>query len=305
MRLDQALAGVLTDVSRSQIQRWIDEGRLLMSGAVPSQKSRLKGCETIDLTAEGLGASIDSRPQNIPLEILYQDTQIIVINKPAGLVVHPGAGNPDGTLVNGLLHLDPGLAQLPRAGVVHRLDKDTSGLLVVARTEAARLNLIEQLAERSVKRDYLAVVNGRMIAGGTVDAAIGRSVGDRRRMNVTDHGKTAVSHYRVEERFRAHTLLRVTLETGRTHQIRVHMAHIRHPLVGDPVYGGRQHTPKGATEALIAALRGFGRQALHATRLGLLHPSTGEYMEWEVPLPEDMQQLIEILRTDSNEQSTR
>ena len=172
MRLDQALAGVLTDVSRSQIQRWIDEGRLLIRGAVPSQRLRLKGRETIELVAE-TGAAIDSQPEQIPLQVLYQDNQIIVINKPAGLVVHPGAGNPDGTLVNGLLHLDPNLAQLPRAGVVHRLDKDTSGLLVVARTEAARLNLIEQLAERSVKRDYLAVVNGRLIAGGTVDAAIG------------------------------------------------------------------------------------------------------------------------------------
>jgi 23S rRNA pseudouridine1911/1915/1917 synthase len=305
MRLDQALAGVLTEVSRSQIQRWIDEGRLLLSGSVPSQKLRLKGCETIDLSADGINASIDNKPQRIPLEILYQDAHIIVINKPAGLVVHPGAGNPDGTLVNGLLHLDPNLSQLPRAGVVHRLDKDTSGLLVVARTEVARLNLIEQLAERSVKREYLAVVNGRLIAGGTVDAAIGRSIGDRRRMNVTDGGKSAVSHYRVEERFRAHTLLRVTLETGRTHQIRVHMAHIRHPIVGDPVYGGRQHTPKGATPELIAALRAFSRQALHATHLGLLHPATDEYMEWEVPMPEDMQQLIETLRADAKEQSAR
>ena len=302
MRLDQALAGVLTDVSRSQIQRWIDEGRLLMGGSVPSQKLRLKGGETIDLPADGIATASDSQPQKIPLDIVYQDNQIIVINKPAGLVVHPGAGNPDGTLVNGLLHLDPVLAQLPRAGVVHRLDKDTSGLLVVARTEAARLDLVEQLAERSVKRDYLAVVNGRMISGGTVDAAIGRSTGDRRRMNVAEGGKTAVSHYRVEERYRAHTLLRVTLETGRTHQIRVHMAHIRHPLIGDPVYGGRQHTPKGASPELVAAVRGFGRQALHATRLGLLHPATGEYMEWEVPLPEDMQQLIATLRADANEQ---
>jgi 23S rRNA pseudouridine1911/1915/1917 synthase len=299
-RLDQALASMLPDLSRSQVQRWIDEGRVQLGGKVPSQRLRLQGREVIELECD-VATSSESEPQPIPLDIVYQDDQILVINKPAGLVVHPGAGNPDQTLVNGLLYFDPSLAALPRAGVVHRLDKDTSGLLVVARNESARLNLIDQLSERSVHREYLALVNGRLIAGGTVDAPIGRSAGDRRRMTVTPGGKAAITHYRVEERFRAHTLLRVTLETGRTHQIRVHLAHIRHPIVGDPVYGGRAFNPKGASSALLDSLRGFHRQALHATRLGLLHPLTGEHLEWERPMPEDMLQLVEVMRQDASE----
>lgn len=299
-RLDQALASILPDQSRSQIQRWIENGQVELGGSVPSQRQRLQGREVITLQhlAE---ATIESKPQKMVLDIVYQDDAILVLNKPAGLVVHPGAGNPDQTLVNGLLYLDPALASLPRAGIVHRLDKDTSGLLVVARTEAARLKLIEQLSERTVKRDYLAIVNGRLIAGGTVDQPIARHVSDRRRMSVNPGGKPAVTHYRVEERFRSHTLLRVTLETGRTHQIRVHMTYIRHPIVGDPVYGGRAINPKGASEDLLATLRAFKRQALHATRLGLNHPVTGEYLEWERPMPDDMQHLVEMLRTDTSD----
>ncbi|MDX5151364.1 MAG: 23S rRNA pseudouridine(1911/1915/1917) synthase RluD [Acidiferrobacterales bacterium] len=299
-RLDQTLASVLPEISRSQIQRWIDEGRVQLGGKVPNQRLRLQGREVIEMQFD-TSTSTKSEPQAIPLDIVYQDDQILVINKPAGLVVHPGAGNPDLTLVNGLLHFDPSLAELPRAGVVHRLDKDTSGLLVVARNEPARLNLIDQLSKRSVHREYLALVNGRLIAGGTVNAPIGRSPGDRRRMTVTPGGKTAITHYRVGERFRSHTLLRVTLETGRTHQIRVHMAYIRHPIVGDPVYGGRAFNPKGASPELLDCLRGFHRQALHASRLGLVHPATGEQLEWERPMPEDMSHLVEMMRQDTPE----
>jgi len=297
-RFDQVLASILPEVSRSQIQRWIEEGRVHLGGKTPNKRSKLLGRERVDVECE-TAVSTHSEPQKIPLEIVYEDEHILVINKPAGLVVHPGAGNPDQTLVNGLLYLDPSLAELPRAGVVHRLDKDTSGLLVIARNEAARLNLIEQLAEHDVRREYLALVNGRMIAGGSIDEPIGRSPGDRRRMAIMVDAKPAITHYRVEERFPAHTLLRVSLETGRTHQIRVHMAHIRHPLVGDPVYGGRAYNPKGASTELLEALRSFSRQALHATRLGLDHPVTGERLEWERPMPEDMQHLLEVLRKDS------
>jgi len=303
-RLDQTLAAVLPELSRSQIQRWIDDGRVQLGGKVPSQRLRLQGREVVELQCDAV-ANTHSEPQPIPLDIVYQDEQILVINKPAGLVVHPGAGNPDQTLVNGLLYLDPSLAELPRAGVVHRLDKDTSGLLVVARNEGARLNLIDQLSERSVHREYLALVNGRLIAGGTVNAPIGRSVGDRRRMTVTPGGKAAITHYRVEERFRSHTLLRVTLETGRTHQIRVHMAHIRHPIVGDPVYGGRAFNPKGASAELLHCLREFHRQALHASRLGLVHPATGKQLEWERPMPEDMLRLVEAMRQDASTESNK
>lgn len=299
-RLDQALASILPDLSRSQIQRWIEKGQIELGGCVPSQRQRLQGREVITLQ-QLLETTTESLPQEIALDIVYQDEAILVLNKPAGLVVHPGAGNPDQTLVNGLIFLDPGLASLPRAGIVHRLDKDTSGLLVVARTEAARLNLIEQLSGRTVKRDYLAIVNGRLIAGGTVNQPIARHVSDRRRMSVNPGGKPAITHYRVEERFRSHTLLRVTLETGRTHQIRVHMTHIRHPIVGDPVYGGRAINPKGASEELLATLRAFKRQALHATRLGLEHPLTGERLEWERPMPDDMQHLVEVLRQDTSD----
>lgn len=296
-RLDQVLAGLLPDVSRSQVQRWIEQNRVRVDGLEPSQRMKLRGRETVELNPED-ESTLASQPQEMPLDIVYQDGSIIVLNKPAGLVVHPGAGNPDQTLVNGLLHLDPGLAALPRAGIVHRLDKDTSGLLVVARTEAARLNLVEQLADRTVTRDYLALVNGHLIAGGTINQPIARHPADRRRMSINPNGKPAITHYRVEKRFRTHTLLRVKLETGRTHQIRVHMAHVRHPIVGDPVYGGRAVNPKGASPELLDALRSFRRQALHATRLGLQHPESGEYMEWERPMPEDMRRLVEMIEAE-------
>ena len=303
LRLDQALARLLPQYSRARIQQWIEEERVLVEGRVPRRRDKLRGGERIEIRVSREPAG-EWQAQAIPLVIVYQDGEILVIDKPAGLVVHPGAGNPEGTLLNALLHHAPELAQLPRAGIVHRLDKETSGLLVVARTERARLDLIRQLKERSLTREYLALVQGIVIAGGTVDAPIGRHASLRTRMAVSGRGKPAVSHYRVERKFRAHTLLRVKLESGRTHQIRVHMAHLKHPLVGDPVYSGRLQLPKGASAELAAALRGFKRQALHATRLGLVHPATGKVMAWESPLPEDMRALLVVLENDTKGQGT-
>jgi 23S rRNA pseudouridine1911/1915/1917 synthase len=243
----------------------------------------------------------DAQPEAIPLTIVHEDADVLVIDKPAGLVVHPGAGNPRGTLVNALLHFDPRLAELPRAGIVHRLDKDTSGLMVVARTLRAHASLVEQLQARSVHRQYVAVVYGAMIAGGTVDAPIGRHPQDRIKQAVVGEssGRPAVTHYRVRERFRAHTLIECRLETGRTHQIRVHMAHAHHPLVGDAVYGGGLKLPKGATPQLVETLRGFRRQALHAEKLEFAHPVSGETISVSAERPPDLEQLVQALREDS------
>jgi 23S rRNA pseudouridine1911/1915/1917 synthase len=240
-----------------------------------------------------------SEPQDIPLHVLYRDDEVVVIDKPAGLVVHPGAGNPDRTLVNALLHHFPELAALPRAGVVHRLDKDTSGVLVVARSESARRCLVDALKAREVKREYLAVVRGVVIAGGTVDAGIGRHRSDRLRMSVSERGRPAVTHYRVAARYRAHTLLAVQLETGRTHQIRVHLAYIGHPIVGDPLYGGRLSIPAGARDRLATVLHGFRRQALHARRLSFAHPVSGRKMTFDSEPPPDMRELIAALADDA------
>ena len=231
--------------------------------------------------------------------MLYEDDQVLVIDKPAGLVVHPGAGNPDGTLVNALLFRDPNLAAVPRAGVVHRLDKDTSGVMVVARTLQAQTALVEQLSARDVHRQYLAVVVGALVSGGTADAPIDRHPRDRLKMAVRDDGRDAVTHYRLRERFRAHTALECRLETGRTHQIRVHMAHLKSPIIGDPLYGGALKLPKGATDTLVAELRGFKRQALHAETLEFLHPVSGEPVRASAPVPEDLQRLMSALREDS------
>ena len=298
-RLDQILSEVFADYSRSRIQQWIRAGEVRLDGTVCAlPRQRLAGGERVEIVAE-LPRAGPVEAQAIPLEIVYEDTALLVINKPPGLVVHPAAGNPDRTLQNALLHHDPALAQLPRAGIVHRLDKDTSGLMVVARTLPAHHALVAQLQARTVTREYLALVQGVLTAGGTVDANIGRHPVDRKRMAVRRNGgKPAVTHYRVAQRFRAHTLLRVRLETGRTHQIRVHMAHLRHPIVGDPVYGGRMKLPAGAGEAARAAIQGFRRQALHAERLALVHPATGEACAWQAPMPEDMQRLIETLEAD-------
>lgn len=298
-RIDKVLASLFSDYSRSRLSQWIQQGKVLLDGEVPRPKDRVNGDEQVELVVEEQAQGPECLPQDIPLAIIHEDEDLLVINKPAGLVVHPAAGHADGTLQNALLYHDEKLANVPRAGIVHRLDKDTSGLLVVAKNLIAHKSLIQQLQERSVHREYLAVVNGVLTAGGTVDEPIGRDSRDRKRMAVRDSGKEAITHYRVEQRYRAHTLVRVNLETGRTHQIRVHMAYIHHGLVGDPLYGGRLRYPKGSSEVLKQALHDFNRQALHAGRLGLMHPRSQEEVAWQVDLPEDMQKLLEVLEQDA------
>ncbi len=297
-RVDQVLADLFSEYSRSRLKQWLTDGHVLVNGAPLRPKDKVWGGECIEVTVVEAPQQEDL-PQAIALNIVYEDEAIIVIDKPAGLVVHPGSGNPDRTLLNALLHHAPELINVPRAGIVHRIDKETSGLLVVARTLESQTALVEQLQERAFERIYDAVVVGVMTAGGTVDAPIGRHPIDRKRMAVTERGKPAVTHYRVAERFRGHTHIKVRLETGRTHQIRVHMAYVHYPLVGDPVYGGRLKLPAGASEALRQTVRGFHRQALHARELGLAHPGSGEMMRWESPLPEDMRTLLAVLREDA------
>jgi 23S rRNA pseudouridine1911/1915/1917 synthase len=297
-RLDQALAALFPDYSRSRLQGWIRAGQVTVDGRVLRPRDKVDGGEQVRLAATLEDESRDV-PEDIALDLIYEDEDILVLNKPAGLVVHPGAGNPAGTLVNALLHHRPELRVLPRAGIVHRLDKDTSGVMVVAGTPTAHASLVRQLEERSVKREYEAVCVGVMTGGGTVDAPIARHPVDRVRMAVREGGREAVTHYRVVERFRGHTHVRCRLETGRTHQIRVHMAHIRYPLVGDPVYGGRLVMPPGASPALSEALRGFRRQALHAARLELVHPRHGETVHFEAPVAEDLAALLAVLRADA------
>ncbi|MFG6160682.1 23S rRNA pseudouridine(1911/1915/1917) synthase RluD [Halomonas sp. 1390] len=297
LRLDQAAAELFADFSRERLKSWIKNGALTLDGQPAKPKDKVYGGEALVLAAE---IEDDTRfePEDIPLTVVYEDEAVLVIDKPPGLVVHPAAGNPDGTLLNALLHHDPGLAAIPRAGIVHRLDKDTSGLMVVAKTLAAQTALVEQLQARSVSREYDAVVVGVMTAGGTVDAPIGRHPRDRKRQAVNASGKPAVTHYRVVERFRAHTHVRCKLETGRTHQIRVHMAHIRYPLIGDPVYGGRLKLPAGADDQLKEILREFPRQALHARKLAFVHPESGERMAFRAALPDDLLMLLDFLRED-------
>ncbi|MEW8507638.1 MAG: 23S rRNA pseudouridine(1911/1915/1917) synthase RluD [Candidatus Thiodiazotropha sp.] len=293
-RLDQVLADQFPEYSRSRLQQWIKLGLVELDGAPCKAKQRIHGGELINLRPIPQ-EEVDDEAQAIDLDILYEDEQLLVINKPPGLVMHPAAGNPDGTLLNGLLNHHHPLQRIPRAGIVHRLDKETSGLLVVAKTLQSQHALVEQLQARRVKREYLAIVQGQMIAGGTVDAPIGRHPVNRLRMAVNERGKEAITHYRIEQRYLAHTRLRVRLETGRTHQIRVHMHHIRHPLLGDPLYGGRLKIPPGISGELRSALQNFRRQALHATRLELLHPESGEAVAWMAPPPPDMCHLIDLL----------
>nr|WVJ85345.1 23S rRNA pseudouridine(1911/1915/1917) synthase RluD [Xanthomonas campestris pv. campestris] len=297
-RFDAVLAELFPEFSRSRLSEWIKSGDALLDGETARPRDTLRGGETVQVQVV-LETQTHAAPQDIPLNVLYEDDQVLVIDKPAGLVVHPGAGNPDGTLVNALLFRDPNLAAVPRAGVVHRLDKDTSGVMVVARTLQAQTALVEQLSARDVHRQYLAVVVGALVSGGTADAPIDRHPRDRLKMAVRDDGRGAVTHYRLRERFRAHTALECRLETGRTHQIRVHMAHLKSPIIGDPLYGGALKLPKGATDTLVAELRGFKRQALHAETLEFLHPVSGEPVRASAPVPEDLQRLMSALREDS------
>lgn len=296
-RLDKVLAQLLPDYSRSRLQAWLKSGDILVNGTIPKTREMVQGGEQVvaNLVAEQSSRVV---AQPIALDLLYEDDALLVINKPAGLVVHPGAGNPDGTLQNALLHHDSALAGVPRAGIVHRLDKDTSGLLVVARNLSAHKHLVDALAAREIKREYEAILCGVLTAGGRVDAPIGRHPVDRKRMDIREGAREAVTHYRVIQRYRAHTHVHLQLETGRTHQIRVHMQHLRYPIVGDSVYGGRLAVPAKADDAFREGLRGFKRQALHARRLALTHPDTGESMQWESPLAEDMQQLLSVLARD-------
>ncbi len=297
-RFDQVLAALFPDFSRSRLATWIKSGDALLDGEVAPQRRILYGGEVVSVRVR-MEREIGAQAQALPLDIRYEDADLIVLDKPPGLVVHPGAGNHDGTLQNALLHHDPALAEIPRGGIVHRLDKDTSGLLVVARSLRAHNSLVAQLSARGVQRQYLAVVYGAMIAGGRVDAPLGRHARDRLKQAVREDGREAITHYRVRERFRAMTLIECRLETGRTHQIRVHMAHARHPLVGDSTYGGLLKLPRGASAELIEALRGFRRQALHAERLEFLHPASGKPIAFEATPPADLQQLLAALRRDT------
>ena len=299
-RLDQALASLFPDYSRSRIKEWILADMIKVDGQLVTRpREKVYTGQMLEVNAV-LEDEVVFEAQNIKLNIVFEDEHILVINKPAGLVVHPGAGNPNGTVLNALLHHYPEIAEVPRAGIVHRLDKDTTGLMVIAKTIPAQTHLVTTIQAHGFIREYEAVAMGCFTAGGRVEAAIGRDKANRIKMAVcTTGGKHAVTHYRVAEKYRAHTRLRLRLETGRTHQIRVHMAHIGHVLVGDPVYGGRPRPPKGASEKLITILRAFKRQALHATMLRIPHPISGEILEWHAPLPDDMVELENVLREDT------
>lgn len=297
-RLDQALVQLFPNFSRAKLQTWVRGQQIKVNDQPKRPRDKVQGGEVITLNATLADQTI-WQPQALDLNLVYEDADLLVVNKPVGLVVHPAAGNLDSTLVNAILHHAPQVSKLPRAGIVHRLDKNTSGLLVVAKTLPAYTDLIKQLQARSIEREYAAIVNGVLISGGSVEAPIARNPMHRKQMAVVESGKPALTHYRVVERFRGHTLLKVMLATGRTHQIRVHMAYIGHAITGDATYGGRLQIPKGASEELISVLRGFKHQALHAKRLALLHPVTKQELKWIAPLRDDFQQLLEILRHDA------
>jgi 23S rRNA pseudouridine1911/1915/1917 synthase len=298
LRLDQALARALPQYSRARLQGWIEAGAVRVDGLVPRPRDKVHGGERVQIEAR-LEPETGVAAEKMPLNVVFKDRALFVIDKPAGLVVHPGAGNSAHTMQNALLGLDPKLALVPRAGLVHRLDKDTSGLMLVARTPESHAALTAQIAGREVERRYVAVCMGVMTSGGTVDEPIGRHRSVRTRMAVRGDGREAVTHYRVVKRFRGHTLVNAQLETGRTHQIRVHLAHVGFPVVGDPVYGGRKRVPRGATAELITVLESFQRQALHAAHLKLAHPINGKIVEWEAPLPADMRKLVASLEADA------
>jgi 23S rRNA pseudouridine1911/1915/1917 synthase len=299
-RLDAALAEMFPQYSRNRLKQWVQEGQILLDGEVVKPKARVLASQWLSLNVEPGDENQSCEAENIALDIVHQDAALIVINKPAGLVVHPAAGHRTGTLQNALLFHDAGLSQVPRAGIVHRLDKDTTGLMVVARSLQAHTYLVDQLQQRLITREYQALVHGVMTGGGEVDQPIGRHPRDRLRMAVREEGRESLTHYRLLQRFRCHSHLQLKLDTGRTHQIRVHMQHLHHSIVGDPVYAGRMRLPPNASPEFIAALRDFKRQALHAWRLSLQHPDSGEALSWEAPLPADMaalrQQMLEDLR---------
>ncbi len=298
-RLDVALSELLPQFSRSRLQQWVQTGQILLDGAIVKPKVKVFATQLLSLKVSPGDENAACEPEDIALEIVHQDAALMVINKPAGLVVHPAAGHRSGTLQNGLLYHDPGLSQVPRAGIVHRLDKDTTGLMVVARTLQAHTYLVDQLQQRLITREYQALVHGVLTGGGEVEQPIGRHPRDRLRMAIRDDGREALTHYRLLQRFRCHSHLQLKLDTGRTHQIRVHMQHLRHAVVGDPVYAGRMRLPPEASAEFIAALRGFDRQALHAWRLSLQHPDSGAALSWEAPLPVDMEALRQQMLMDA------
>jgi 23S rRNA pseudouridine1911/1915/1917 synthase len=297
-RLDSALARLLPEHSRTRIKTWIESGGVLLGRKVCKPRDTVEAGARVQVRLTVPVPQTEVHAESMAVKLVHEDQDVFVVDKPAGLVVHPGAGNPSHTLQNGLLALDPALARLPRAGLIHRLDKDTSGLLVVARNEAAQTSLARQLMARTMAREYQAVCAGVMVGGGTIDAPIGRNRSDRLRMAVRESGRPAVTHYRVLERFRAHTHLSVRLETGRTHQIRLHLSHVKYPIVGDPVYGGRFGLPRGAGVALIEALRSLRRQALHAATLSFDQPRTGARLTLQSPIPADLEHLLAVLRSD-------
>lgn len=293
-RLDKTLAELLPQYSRMCLKNWIDNQKITVNGEFWQPKDKVAGNEIIVLNAELATKTVD-QPEAIKLNIIYEDDDILVLNKPAGMVVHPGAGNRQGTLLNALLHHAPQLKKLPRAGIIHRLDKDTSGLLVIAKTITAHTHLTQQLQNRKIVREYEAIVQGELISGATIETDIGRHPRYRTKMAVVTEGKPAITHYRIIEKFQGVTHIKIKLETGRTHQIRVHMAHIHHPIIGDQVYSSRMRFPKNASAKLIAFLKTFKRQALHACKLGLKHPTSGKWMEWTAPIPADIQELLKII----------
>jgi len=294
-RLDAAISEMLPELSRNKITSWIKSGEILIDSNQFKPKEKVLGGEIIEMNVSP-NENTNWIAEDIELDIVFEDEQIFILNKPAGLVTHPGAGNTHGTLANGILFARPELNQLDRAGIVHRLDKDTSGLMVVAKTEHAKLSLIKQLESHSVSREYTAIVYGSMVTGGMVDEPIGRDSANRQKQAVTKGGKPAITHYRVIEKFKNFTLIKAILETGRTHQIRVHMSHIGHPLLGDFTYGGKVKFPKGATDELKVAIKEFPRQALHAKKLSIIHPRDNKELSWKSKLPEDLDTMINILR---------
>ncbi len=297
-RLDVVLATLFPEYSRSRLKIWIEQGQVLLNGKTAKPKTRVLGDEELQLSVQSIESEEKCAAEDIPIDIIYQDEAIIVVNKPAGLVVHPAAGHYSGTLQNALLHFDEALNVIPRAGIVHRLDKDTTGLMVVARNLSAHKYLVDQIQKHEVIRQYQAVVYGVMTGGGLVDQPIGRHPRDRIKMTVRENGREAITHYRLLQRFREHSHIKVQLETGRTHQIRVHMSYLRHAIVGDPVYAGRHRNPAGASSELLTFLQRFKRQALHAWKLSFVHPESGEDVSFEAPLPDDMQQLLVLLQAD-------